>query len=469
MLFTHGFPWTEYSGGMKTIFALLSSLAVLFHPTSVSACGFSPQVYARMILSENASTASNAVLVLRQLGPEGLKAILETHHQLIGTHSETDPQWQKLRTVIDQVGGQRDCHVSRLFWHTDFEKAKAEAQHTSKPILSLRLLGNLNEEFSCANSRFFRTTLYSNREVSDYLRDHFVLHWKSVRPVPRVTFDFGDGRKLEGTITGNSIHYVLDATGEVVDALPGLYGPRAFMTGLQRAEAIALRTARLEAPARSKLLEDYHTAQLADINVRWRNDLARVLATASPRLIQAGVTNDVAGAKYPPTTAAMPLALSKFGIERPMLRALAPERGNLGSAMNDETWTKLAVLHQEDAALDVRSLALIRAKNPPALVAAKAAFSKRLVEDPLLKTIQNLQRSIAEDTVRNEYLFHSRIHEWLAMPNAARNVDTLNRRVYAELFLTPDEDPWLGLAPENTFRALESGGIHQIAGEDGGR
>ena len=62
---------------------------------------------------------------------------------------------------------------------------------------ALRLLGNLDEEYSCANSRFFRTTLYANAEVSRYLHDHFILHWKSVRPVPRITVDFGDGRKIE--------------------------------------------------------------------------------------------------------------------------------------------------------------------------------------------------------------------------------------------------------------------------------
>ena len=85
---------------------------------------------------------------------------------------------------MDRVSGQYDCAASRLFWYTDFPAAQAEAKRMSKPLLSLRLLGKLDEEFSCANSRFFRTTLYANREVGDYLREHFVLHWKSVRPVP---------------------------------------------------------------------------------------------------------------------------------------------------------------------------------------------------------------------------------------------------------------------------------------------
>src|SRR5204863_3294298 len=118
---------------------------------------------------------------------------------------------------IDAIAAQRDASASKLFWYTDFAEAKRVAKDSGKPILSLRLLGHLDEELSCANSRFFRTTLYANAEVSDYLRDHFVLHWKSVRPVPRITIDFGDGRKVERTITGNSIHYVLDADGRILD------------------------------------------------------------------------------------------------------------------------------------------------------------------------------------------------------------------------------------------------------------
>src|SRR5215204_5481362 len=54
--------------------------------------------------------------------------------------------------VLDKVCGVRDCADIRLFWYTDLEAAKAAARATGKPILSLRLLGRLDEEFSCANS-----------------------------------------------------------------------------------------------------------------------------------------------------------------------------------------------------------------------------------------------------------------------------------------------------------------------------
>src|SRR6185436_7660677 len=87
----------------------------------------------------------------------------------------------------------------------------------------------LTDEYSCANSRFFRTVLYANQGVADLLRERFVLVWVSERPVPVVTIDYGDGRVLKRTLTGNSAHYVLDPQGRVVDALHGLFDPATFV------------------------------------------------------------------------------------------------------------------------------------------------------------------------------------------------------------------------------------------------
>jgi hypothetical protein len=152
----------------------------------------------------------------------------------------------------------------------DFEQAKAAARSSGKPIVSLRLLGKLNEEFSCANSRFFRTTLYANREISKLLRDHFILHWKSVRPVPRLTIDYGDGRVLERTITGNSVHYLLDADGTVIDALPGLLSPGEFLSILHDELGVARRATELSTtPQRADLYAMMHREQLDRLEKQW--------------------------------------------------------------------------------------------------------------------------------------------------------------------------------------------------------
>ena len=430
---------------MKIKLMIVSLL--LWRAPFVLACGISPDLYASWVLSTNEPTAAQAVVVLRGLGERGIEAMFRTHAEMIAKHDEANPQWKRLRAAIDAIGAQRDCYASRLFWHTNFDQAQAEARRTGKPILSLRLLGNLDEELSCANSRFFRTTLYANQQVSDYLRKHFVLHWKSVRPVPRITINFGDGRLMERTITGNSIHYVLDSNGEVVDALPGLYGARAFLTALGNAEPMAVQSVKLDDRRRKVLLESYHLGRLREINRQWSADLAQVgLPVGPPKKVAAAVPVN----QPPNAAAAMPLAVGKAMVEQPMLRVLAPRRDALEHSTDEPAWAKIGALHPSGVALDVNVLSLMRAKQSMGPNSTEASYGSM---------IRTLKEAIAEDTVRNEYLFHAKIHEWFATPNAAIQLDTLNSRVYAELFLTPESDPWLGLAPQQVFSALENGGL----------
>lgn len=171
----------------------------------------------------------------RSMGPRGLEAFIRQYGNA--------PSAQ-----LDALCAQQDAHTALLYWFTDLDLAIAEAQRTKRPILSLRLLGRLDEELSCANSRFFRKSLYVDRTINKVLRERFVLHWQSVRPVPKVTIDFGGGKTLVKTLTGNSAHLVLDIYGRPVDALPGLFSAEVFAQLLSRAYAMAM-TDRKHLPA----------------------------------------------------------------------------------------------------------------------------------------------------------------------------------------------------------------------------
>jgi len=390
--------------------------------------------------AEDPATAAAARAELRGAGPAGLDALYDANAEFAGLFRNetlfgpapgipqaTNSAWKSFCQAADEIGAQHDDAVSRLYWYKDFEQAKAAARAAGKPILSLRLLGNLDEEFSCANSRFFRTTLYPNAEVSKYLRDHFILHWKSVRPVPRITIDFGDGRKMERTITGNSIHYILMPDGQPVDALPGLYGAKAFLRGLAAAEREAAELSPLEGAAREAHLRQYHERCLAETS-----DLAaRDVKTAGIK-----ISGDPESAA-PGQVDGRPAALKEL------------------DKLGDSDWNRIAFLHLDDGALDPSSRALITSKIPTAIDAGRLTGSKMAVENPLTATILNLQRSISGDTVRNEYLLHARLHSWFASGVPVGSVDRLNASVYAQLFLMPDSDPWLGLAPANTFTGLD--------------
>jgi hypothetical protein len=128
--------------------------------------------------------------------------------------------------------------------------------------------------------------------------------------------------------------------------------------------------------------------------------------------------------------------------------------------MDELTWTKLATVHAEEARLDQSSRELMRRKTPDAFAAGRLAITKVKVEDPLLRAARQFERSMAEDTVRNEYLFHTKIDAWFAeaIPQT-RELNILNDKIYAELFLTPPSDPWLGLKPNDVYSAIEGDGI----------
>jgi hypothetical protein len=61
---------------------------------------------------------------------------------------------------------------------------------------------------------------------------------------------------------------------------------------------------------------------------------------------------------------------------------------------------------------------------------------------------------VALDTIRNEYLLRSKLYGWLIQASPQLDLAELNDKVYAELFLTPSTDPWLGLLSKDVYTGL---------------
>jgi hypothetical protein len=374
-------------------------------------------------------------------GPAAVEAFLQAHESELANSPQR-------RAELDALCRQMDCDASRLFWYTDLEEAKAAAKTSGKPILSLRLLGQLDADLSCANSRFFRVALYPNAEVSQLLRDRFILHWQSVRPVPLVTVDFGDGRTLERTLTGNSIHYVLSPDGQPIEALPGLYGPGAFLRQLQQAEQAVKDYAATPEAERDSFLQAYHQQRLNDLQQRWTNDLQALGVSLPDLALQTG-----AGDGNPTAIEAGQVAMTKMVIELPLLTSMFPDNVQTQTALTEitdrETWEKLAAQYAEDARLDANSRQLVQRKKGIQ------------TEAQLQPTIASFEASMALDGIRNEYLLHSQLHQWFALGIDTADVNALNERVYAELFLTPSSDPWLGLIAPDSFSGINGEGIRE--------
>lgn len=429
-------------GVTATLFLALTLAPNASRSAVPAAGGTAPtlQELARAVADSESRDTQTLVAALRDAGQDGLDALLAlrreepgalpalqraeqpTTFSFVSAIAFAPPRRTVLDEAIDAVAGQRDARFSGLYWHTDMDKAKAQAAATGRPILSLRLLGRLTDDLSCANSRFFRTVLYANATVSDYLRRNYILHWESVRPVPVIEIDYGDGRKVRRTITGNSIHYVLDSRGRVIDGLPGLYGPGTFLRMLQESEALARAT--------SELSDDQFPALVA------RHHRARLQATLAEkeRLLAAERMPDEAD-----------------GLRDTPAKGFGSDHGNI--ADDEGALRILAAAFTEESQLDQGSRAMMAYKNPN--VAMRAALSKSIVEMPMLRMVRNLQNSVALDTARNEFELRPRLRQWFIEAAKPLDLRELNENVYAELFHTPSRDPWLGLVPPDTYAALD--------------
>jgi hypothetical protein len=387
-------------------------------------------------LSNDKAITANAINELRSKRQEGLDSLLNNFAVEIEQFQIDDKKsekWLKIANAIDNVAMQKDVYASKLFWYTDLAEAKAEAAKQHKPILTLRLLGNLNEEFSCANSRFFRAILYSNSEISKYLRENYILHWKSVRPAPKVTIDFGDGRKIERTITGNSIHYILSENGDVIDALPGLYSPHEFLRYLTQSKQL-----------NSLFGKDKKANQLAVFQYR-KVKLDEIQAKRDNAVKLSGVKL-VESAKGVSAIEVAPLAMTKMITEVPLLIGLSDNFTKFSPNISLDDWKKLSANYSVNTNLDGNSVAFIRRQNPEL---SKTDFSR---------LITNTENFVALDTTQNEFVFHAQLYVWLNA-ETVRDLEGFNANVYSRIFKTPSSDKWLGLYQTDIYTALDGGGI----------
>lgn len=128
--------------------------------------------------------------------------------------------------------------------------------------------------------------LFSNDQVAGYINDHFEPAWQSVRPVPTVTIDFGNGTKITRTLHGNVATYVCRADGSVLDVLPGIYEPKTYEARLEQL-VLLHQAVSGDRPRMAVDLVDYHRQQ------------AKALAAGEPpqRLVRRSMGASITGAE----------------------------------------------------------------------------------------------------------------------------------------------------------------------------
>jgi hypothetical protein len=376
------------------------------------------------------------VAALRAQGPEALARLLAEYDRA--------PR-PELAETIDLVAAQKYATVSRLYWYTDRSAAIAAAQQRHVPILELRLLGRLDEELSCANSRLFRASLYANSEVSAFLRESFVLLWTTERPVPKVTIDFGDGRTIHTTTTGNSAHFVLDERGGVVDVLPGLYAAGPFRAELEKSLAMVRTLDPSNIERRGTQIRAYHAEQAEASRAQWQMFSKPPYSHVISRVIQKAPAGQTAVAR------AQRLTVSKAYMETPTLARFGADPGSIA---DDETkaWAMIATLHwrlgDTSPILDTQAVKLVSALHNAGPVKATAP--------ELAALIRRFEEHLLADSALDQFKLRVKIHDYLATHDNAYLA--LDRFLYGEVFQTPITDRWLGLLPRTDVTGLPGDG-----------
>ena len=104
--------------------------------------------------------------------------------------------------------------------------------------------------------------LFSRKEIAEHINDHFEPVWESVRPVPIVRVDFGNGNVVTRTLHGNIATYVCKPGGEVLDVLPGIYEPVAYLDRLVEFSNL-YKWAKVGDDGGARYIADYHRTRAA--------------------------------------------------------------------------------------------------------------------------------------------------------------------------------------------------------------
>ena len=263
--------------------------------------------------------------------------------------------------------------------------------------------------------------LFSRDNVADFVNKNYEATWESVRPVPMVKIDFGNGTVITRTLHGNIASYVCNADGNVLDVIPGIYAPDVYVQRLNELRLLAGWVKALSPEKGEEFMKNYHVAQAegkAAPVARPRLDVGKTVAIEAPVVAMVNVRNGAVpvppnGPRVPPNgvpAAAVVAALRDKGkgkIERPV------------------------------EALIAARAALVRAQQPAPVV-----------NDSGLTAPEDLAswNLLREDTQGNETVRRKQIHALLAKSGKVKPA-TITKPVYKDVLHADLDDPYLGLGP----------------------
>lgn len=142
--------------------------------------------------------------------------------------------------------------------------------------------------------------MFSQERVANFINESFEPVWESVRPVPIVRIDFGDGNVLTRTLHGNILTSICTPDGYVVDALPGIYREEEYLAQLELLCAVT------------------RNAQAKTNDRRVRDQMVRAYHRGRAKVLKGIIKPEQVAAEL------MKVAFSKSAIEVPLELALLP-------------------------------------------------------------------------------------------------------------------------------------------------
>jgi hypothetical protein len=260
----------------------------------------------------------------------------------------------------------------------------------------------------------------SDPQVIRFVNEQFVPVWQSVRPVPKVTIDFGNGKVLKRTLAGNTVIQICRADGRVVDALPGVYVPKDLIQEASRGLELVRK-----------------------LDGGCANPDAEVIAWHKEALTARNVD-----------AAAFRGTLSKALVESPLLRALRANPGKLpDAAMLASTLGRSPLqLDASDPEATFKQVSQILqdvSKQPATVQQLEAQFlvvPEKVFPGGRRPTAEELGKlGVEVDSRINVNWFRPAIHLQFAAGKQLLDPVTHRDAVFKQILHIPVDDPYLGL------------------------
>jgi hypothetical protein len=283
--------------------------------------------------------------------------------------------------------------------------------------------------------------LLSDPKVAEFIGKEFVPVWEEVRPVPQVTIDFGNGKKLQRTLGGNTVMYLCLPDGRVADVFPGVYTPDAFLPAAQASLAF-MRTLQDGSPdgcrpGADAELREWHRKQIA---LAATSEQRRI--TMSKAFVESPLLNAIAGngpwGRRPTLRTAPPGTTQQQALPATAEVTLVPVPGRMSVDASQFQDPKKALEILSRLTDDV-------SKRPASVEQLKARFAE--VPEGQRPTPERLgEMAVQMDSQNNVRLVRPAVHllfsTYERLPQPALCRDT----VYRDILHAPLDDPYLGLA-----------------------